>query len=150
MIYSPSSSSSGRGTASAYFCESASVLERTPNQRKTYGGQFLFVHLHQSWINCDLGGCQGGGGNELEGRVSLIVKMGSIFTSRVRGNEDLPNKFPRQPEERFFEVVVRLGRNLEVLNILLSVESHSTGLHFSLLQKLSSVDSRPEEDMKVP
>jgi len=59
--------------------------------------QFLLVLLHQVGIDCDLSRCQGGGGNELERGVS--------------------DEFPRQPEEWFFEVVVRLGRNFEVLDV---------------------------------
>lgn len=74
------------------------------------------------------------GRQRTRGRGSLVVQSGSDSTSRVCGNEDLPDEFPRQPEERFFEVVVRFGRNFKVLKVLLPVERHGTGLHFSLLQ----------------
>jgi hypothetical protein len=90
--------------------------------------------LHQSGVNRDLGGGQGGGGNELERLISLVVQKGLDFIARARDRKGLPNEFPRQPEEWFFEVVVRLRRDFEVLNVLLSVESHGTGLHFSLLR----------------
>jgi hypothetical protein len=39
-----------------------------------------------------------------------------------------------EPEERSLEVVVGLGRDFEVLKVLLSVEGDSSGLYFSLLQ----------------
>lgn len=48
---------------------------------------------------------------------------------------NVPNKLPRQPEERLLEIVVRFSRNFKVLQILLSVEGHCTGLHFALLMK---------------
>ena len=84
-------------------------------------------------INLDLGGCQGGGRNKVESGVSSRAIRSGFFL-RVYGNEGLPNEFPRQPKERFFEVVIRLRRNFKVLDVLLSVESHGTGLDFSLLQ----------------
>ena len=90
--------------------------------------------LHQSGVNRDLGGGQGGGGNEVERLVSLVVQKWLDFTAQARDRKGLPNEFPRQPEEWFFEVVVRLRRDFEVLNVLLSVESYGTGLHFSLLR----------------
>ena len=89
--------------------------------------------LHQSGIDCDLSGCQGRGGNELESGVSLVVQKGSELVSQVYRDRNSPNKLPRQPEEWFLEVIIRLGRNFEVLNVLLSVESHRPGLHFPLL-----------------
>jgi hypothetical protein len=45
----------------------------------------------------------------------------------------ISDKFPGQPKEGLLEVVVGLGRNIVVLEILLSVESDCLGLHFSLL-----------------
>ena len=50
-------------------------------------------------------------------------------------NKDLPDEFPRQPEEWFLEVIVRFRRNFIVLEVLFSVESHGAGLNFSLLPK---------------
>lgn len=46
----------------------------------------------------------------------------------------LPNDLPRQPQEGLLEVVVGFRRNLEVLQVFLSVESHGTSLDFSFLQ----------------
>jgi len=43
------------------------------------------------------------------------------------------NELPREPEEGLLEVVVRLGGDLEVLEVLLSVERHSCGLDLSIL-----------------
>ena len=64
----------------------------------------MLVYLHQSGIDCDLGGRQSGGSNELESRISWRIV--GIRALKVRGDEDLPNKFPGQPEERFFKVIV--------------------------------------------
>ena len=58
---------------------------------------------------------------------------GISFASQVYGGENPPNQFPRQPEEWFLEIIIRLGRNFEVLDVLLSVESYGTGLHLPLL-----------------
>jgi hypothetical protein len=43
------------------------------------------------------------------------------------------SQLPGQPEERLLKVVVRLGRNIVVLQVLLSVECDCLGLDFSLL-----------------
>lgn len=43
------------------------------------------------------------------------------------------NELAGKPQERLFEVVVGLGRNIIVLEVLLSVESDGLGLHLSLL-----------------
>ncbi len=43
------------------------------------------------------------------------------------------HKLPSQPQEWLLEVIVRLCRNIIVLEILLSVKSDGFGLHFSLL-----------------
>jgi hypothetical protein len=50
------------------------------------------------------------------------------------GKGHLPNEFAAEPEERLLEVVIRFGRNLEVLEVLLPVESHLGGLDFPLLK----------------
>lgn len=49
-------------------------------------------------------------------------------------SRDLPNQLPREPQERFLEVIVRLRRDFEVLNVLLSVECDLCGLNFALLR----------------
>ena len=46
---------------------------------------------------------------------------------------DIPNELPRKPEEGLLEVVVRLRRNFEVLDILLPVECYVAGLNLALL-----------------
>ena len=45
-----------------------------------------------------------------------------------------PNELPREPEEGLLEVVVRLRRNLVVLNVFLAVERDAASLDFPLLQ----------------
>jgi hypothetical protein len=43
------------------------------------------------------------------------------------------DKLAGEPEERLLEVVVRLGRDVVVLEVLLSVESDGLGLDLALL-----------------
>jgi hypothetical protein len=47
---------------------------------------------------------------------------------------DLPDQLPCQPQERLLEVVVRLRRNLEVLEVLFAMEGNSTRLYFTFLK----------------
>jgi hypothetical protein len=46
---------------------------------------------------------------------------------------NLPNESSEEPDEGFLELIVRLGRNIVVLEILLSVESNLLGLDLSVL-----------------
>lgn len=46
---------------------------------------------------------------------------------------NIPNKLPRQPEERLLEIIVGFGRDLEVLKVLLPVECDGARLDFALL-----------------
>lgn len=43
------------------------------------------------------------------------------------------DELPGEPEEGLLEVVVGLGRDIVVLQVLLAVESDGLGLHFALL-----------------
>mmetsp|Transcript_26355 Transcript_26355/g.56025 ORF Transcript_26355/g.56025 Transcript_26355/m.56025 type:complete len:299 (-) Transcript_26355:73-969(-) len=45
----------------------------------------------------------------------------------------VPRQLPRKPEERLFKVVVRFGRNVIVLQILLSVECNLLRLYLTIL-----------------
>lgn len=45
----------------------------------------------------------------------------------------LPDELLRKPKEGFFKIVVRLGRDFEVLQVLLAVEGNSASLHFTFL-----------------
>lgn len=53
--------------------------------------------------------------------------MGKAYESRVTA------KFARKPKEGFLEVVVRLGRDVVVLQVLLPMEGDSLGLDLALL-----------------
>lgn len=52
------------------------------------------------------------------------------------------NQLPSKPEEGLLEVVVGLGRDIVVLEVLLAVESDGLGLHLTLL----NVDLVTSED----
>ena len=68
---------------------------------------------HELLVDLDLRRSKSRGGSELEGRVA--------------------NELSCKPEERLLEVVVGLGRDLEVLQVLLAVEGNGTGLDLALL-----------------
>ena len=100
--------------------------------KSTHSHQLLLVLLHESWIYVDLSGGQGRCSNELQRRIAKDCNQHHDFYHEIVGH--LPDQFPSKPQERFLKVVVGLGRNLEILNVLLSVERHLAGLHFSLLK----------------
>lgn len=56
-----------------------------------------------------------------------------ISTILIEAYRDLPSQLSGEPEERLFEVVVGFGGDFKVLEVLLSVESHSSSLYFPLL-----------------
>lgn len=51
----------------------------------------------------------------------------------VLTRHNLPDQLPCEPEERLLEVVVGLGRDFKVLQVLLSVEGNTRSLDLSLL-----------------
>ncbi len=63
-----------------------------------------------------------------------------IWVSGLRHNTitlyDLPDELPCKPQEGLLEVVVGLRRDLEVLDVLLPVESDLAGLNFPLLYRV--------------
>ena len=46
----------------------------------------------------------------------------------------ITDQFPGQPEEGFLEVVVGLGGDVVVLEVLLAVENDRLGFHFTILR----------------
>jgi hypothetical protein len=76
-------------------------------------GHLLLVGLHLCLVDVDFGRSKSGSGDEFELRVS--------------------DQFSSEPEERLLEIVVGLGRNVVVLQVLLAVECDGLGLDFSLL-----------------
>jgi hypothetical protein len=73
----------------------------------------LSVLIEDSLVDLDLGRRKGGGSDELQGLVA--------------------DEFPGEPEERLLEVVVGLGGDVVVLEVLLSVEGDGLCLHLALL-----------------
>jgi hypothetical protein len=94
-------------------------------------GQLLLVLLHLRGVDLDLGGLQSGGSNELQRRVT-----GDTISHRYLPwlrHDNLPDQLPCEPQERLLEVVVGLGRDFKVLQVLLSVEGDTGSLDLSLL-----------------
>lgn len=66
----------------------------------------------------------------------LWVRKSSRISARGRDDEKrkgAPDQLPSEPQERLLEVVVRLSRNFEVLEILFAMEGNRSGLHFPFL-----------------
>lgn len=93
----------------------------------------------------DLGGgrSKGRGSNELLVFVLVLRHKGRISTSRssvARRNKKsntyqgrVANELAGEPEERLLEVVVGLGGDIVVLEVLLAVEGDGLGLDLALL-----------------
>lgn len=84
--------------------------------RKRKGSSLVHLVLvlgHKSLVNLDLRRSKGRRGDKLEGRVA--------------------DELSGEPEEGLLKVVVRLGRDVVVLEVLLSVESDGLGLDLTLL-----------------
>ena len=110
-----------------------SSLEYRRKYSETYSRQFLVVNLHQGSINLDFRRSQSRSSDEFKRRVTLSNYEVRREFIRLKITYHLPNDLPRQPQEGLLEVVVRLRRNFEILQVFLSVESHCTSLNFSLL-----------------
>ena len=96
--------------------------------------QLPLVLLHQLWVDLDLSGLECWRGNKLKSRVTAdgqVSYQGRSIDSPIC---DIPDELASEPQEWLLEVVVGLRRNLEVLDVLLSVEGDVRGLHLALLQ----------------
>jgi hypothetical protein len=71
-----------------------------------------------------------------------LGEIGNAFTYQSW----VANELTSQPEEGLLEVVVGFGRNIVVLEILLSVEGDCLRLHFSLLD-INLVSSEDDGDV---
>lgn len=63
----------------------------------------------------------------------LLEYYSSTCGTQYLSGIDLPNNLPREPQEGLFEVIIRFGGNLEVLEVFLPVEGDSRRLYFTLL-----------------
>lgn len=75
--------------------------------------ELLVVDVHKSLVNLNLRGCKGRRSGKLERRVA--------------------DQLTCQPQEGLLKVVVGLGRDLKVLQVLLAVERDGSSLDFPLL-----------------
>jgi len=88
--------------------------------------QLSLILFHKLWIDRNLSRGKSRSGDEFETRVT--------------------NQLPRKPQERLLEVVVRFRGDLEVLNVLLSVEGNLARLYFSLLH-INLVTAKNDRDV---
>ena len=58
--------------------------------------------------------------------------MGSL-NQKLKDGGDLPDESAKQPDEGLLELIVALGRDVVVLQVLLSVESDLLGLDLAVL-----------------
>ena len=98
-----------------------------------YLSELAVVLLHEGGVDRDLCGRKRGCSNELKSAVARLL-VSVLLHGRYCGNRCSPDEFPGEPEEGLFEVVVRLGGDLEVLEGLLPMEGHSRSLHLALLE----------------
>ena len=73
-------------------------------------------------------------------RDKLLIKSGFDFCAQIEAKtirrlkiHDLLCESSQEPDEWLFELVIRFGRDIVVLKVLLSVENNLLGLNFSIL-----------------
>jgi hypothetical protein len=87
--------------------------------------------FHQGRVNLNLLGLESWGRNEVQARVAKdVIKLRASSVAKILY---IPYELPGEPKEWLLEVVVRLGRNFEILQVLLAVEGHIAGLDLALL-----------------
>ena len=91
----------------------------------------LLVLLEDSLVNLDLRRSQSGGGDEF--LKSALVPCSLKDAQTLSYQSLVADEFPGEPEEGFLEVVVRLGGDIVVLEVLLAVEGDGLGLDLALL-----------------
>lgn len=79
------------------------------------------------------GASAGAATNSRDGLLQRRLAIHERYETGIK-TRCVPNKLPREPEEWLLEVVVRLRRDLEVLDVFLAVEGDAARLHFPLLQ----------------
>lgn len=93
------------------------------------------------------------GKRSVDGGLGVGIELGTLLLGEVnlRGSEGrggdeverrVANELASEPEERLLEVVVGLGRDLEVLEVLLAVEGDGSGLDLALLWLETGQDAR--------
>ena len=82
--------------------------------------------------------------------VKQILVNGNLRRSKSRSSDEfelrVADEFSGQPKEGLFEVVVGLGGDVVVLEILLSVEGNGFGLDFALLD-IDFVAAKDDRDV---
>lgn len=68
------------------------------------------------------------------------------MTEKKSDQSSIADKLPCQPQEWLLKVVVGLGRNVVILEILLSVKGDGLGFHLSLLD-INLVASKDDRDI---
>jgi len=73
--------------------------------------------------------------SDFRGLENWSLNEGQVGVTKTAINKSahLPDKSAEEPDEGLFELVVRLGRDIVVLEVLLSVESDLLGLNLSVL-----------------
>jgi hypothetical protein len=89
----------------------------------------LLYCSRSAWSTVAVGGARAGAATNSCKYISnlLCIRGGDTNQGRVA------NQLSGQPQEGLLEIIVGLGRDVVVLEVLLAVESDSLGLYFSLL-----------------
>lgn len=106
--------------------------------RQGHGGGILHllgILSQESLIDLGGGGSKSRGGDELLScSVSNTIKGSQVsFSKGQTYKSSVADELAGQPEEGLLEVVVGLGRDIVVLEVLLAVEGDGLGLHLALL-----------------
>lgn len=108
----------------------------------------LLVLVHDSLVDGDLRGSKSCFGSEF--LVPVSVTYYKVLLRNCKGTATyqtlVADEFPRKPQEGFLEVVVGLGGDVVVLQVLLAVESDCLGLDLSLLH-IDLVAAKDDRDV---
>ena len=89
-----------------------------------------------AWYACFISSVTSASGGARAGAATKSCggrQQGATSRTPSTHQSGVADELPREPEERLLEVVVRLGRDVVVLQVLFAVEGDGLGLDFALL-----------------
>ena len=93
----------------------------------------LLVFGHGGLVDLDLWWSKGNAGDEVLSHISVLWLRQQTRKNMSTHQRLVTDQLPCEPEERLLEVVVGLGRDVVVLQVLLAVEGDGLGLDLALL-----------------
>lgn len=89
---------------------------------------FLFIGIHQAGVDADLGRGEGGGSDKFQIGIA--------------------SQFAGQPNEWLLKVIITLGTNIIILEILLAMEGDTLGLYLAFLKRGKRGEAGVKENHK--